>query len=117
MDSADLPKSKAHNIVGTIEYVPDSVVTKSIIKKSTGNISVMSFDRGQGLTDRILAYDTFAQIIDGKAEILIDGNSHNLESGQGIIIPAHISNAIKATEKFKMMLTSLKPPLIRKTRL
>ena len=117
MDNTEISKSTAHNIVETIEYVPDSVVIKTIIKRSTGNICVMSFDRGQGLTDRILSYDTFAQIIDGKAEILIDGNPYCLNSGEGIIIPAHLSNAIRAKERFKMMLTSIKPPRTRKTRL
>ena len=117
MDSPAISKSEAHNIVDTIEYVPDSVVIKTIIKRSTGNISLMSFDSGQGLTDRILSYDTFAQIIDGKAEIMIDGKTHCLQSGEGIIIPAHLSNAIKANGRFKMMLTAIKPPMPRKTRL
>lgn len=104
----DFEKSKAHIIVEIIEYVPNSVVSKTIIKKSTGNISVMSFDAGEGLTEKISPFDTFAQIIEGNAEIVIDGNSIPLETGQSIIIPAHKSNFIKPHRRFKMILTVIK---------
>jgi quercetin dioxygenase-like cupin family protein len=73
---------------------------KTIIKKSTGNISVMSFDDGEGLTEKTSPFDTFAQIIDGNAEIVIDGKSNLLATGQSIIIPAHTPNIIKANERF-----------------
>src|ERR1700716_2620939 len=91
----ELEKSKAHIIVEIIEYVSNSVVIKTIIKKSTGNISVMSFDSGEGLTEKTSPFDTFAQIIEGKAEIVIDKISHILESGEGIVIPAFSPNFIK----------------------
>ena len=104
----ELEKSKSHIIVEIIEYVPNSVVIKTIIKKSTGNISVMSFDSGEGLTEKTSPFDTFAQIIEGKAEIVIDKKSHLLESGQGIIIPAHTSNFIQPNGRFKMILTIIK---------
>lgn len=107
-DSMDLEKSKSHIIVEIIEYVPNSVVIKTIIKKSTGNISVMSFDSGEGLTERTSPFDTFAQIIEGKAEIVIDKISHLLKSGQGIIIPAHSPNFIKPNGRFKMISTIIK---------
>lgn len=103
-----LEKSKAHIIVEIIEYMANSVVIKTIIKKSTGNISVMSFDTGEGLTEKTSPFDTFAQIIDGKAEIVIDKVSNHLDSGQGIIIPAHTPNYIKPNGRFKMILTIIK---------
>ncbi len=108
MESLEQEVAKALIIVEIIEYVPNSVLSKTIIKKSTGNISVMSFDTGESLTERTSPFDTFAQIIDGKAEILIDGISHQLISGQGIVIPAHRSNLIRANERFKMILTVIK---------
>jgi quercetin dioxygenase-like cupin family protein len=104
----ELEKSKSHIIVEIIEYVSNSVVSKTIIKKSTGNISVMSFDSGEGLTEKSSPFDTFAQIIEGKAEIVVDKISHVLESGQGIIIPAHAPNFIKPNGRFKMILTIIK---------
>ena len=105
---ADLDKSRSHIVVEIIEYVPNSVVSKTIIKKSTGNISVMSFDNGEGLTEKISPFDTFAQIIEGKANIVIDKESHLLQTGMGIIIPAHSSNYIKPNGRFKMILTLIK---------
>lgn len=105
---SEVAKSVALIIVEIIEYIPNSVVIKTIIKKSTGNISVMSFDTGEGLTEKTSPFDTFAQIIDGKAEIVIDGKSNMLQSGEGIVIPAHRSNIIKANERFKMILTIIK---------
>src|SRR5687768_6784281 len=104
----ELEKSKSHIIVEIIEYVPNSVVIKTIIKKSSGNISVMSFDSGEGLTEKTSPFDTFAQIIEGRAEIVIDNESILLESGQGIIIPAHSPNFIKPNGRFKMILTIIK---------
>jgi quercetin dioxygenase-like cupin family protein len=107
-EGMELEKAKSHIIVEIIEYVPNSVVIKTIIKKSTGNISAMSFDSGEGLTEKISPFDTFAQIIEGKAEIVIDKVCHLLETGMGIIIPAHRSNYIKPNGRFKMITTVIK---------
>lgn len=106
--NAELEPGKAHIIVEIIEYVPNSVVIKTIIKKSTGNISIMSFDSGEGLTVKTSPFDTFAQIIEGNAEIVIDNVSNHLKSGMGIIIPAHLPNYIKPNGRFKMIQTIIK---------
>ncbi|HSZ32521.1 MAG TPA: cupin domain-containing protein [Puia sp.] len=108
VQSSELAKSKSHIVVEIIEYVTNSVVCKTIIKKSTGNISVMSFDSGEGLTEKTSPFDTFAQIIEGKANIVIDKVSHLLQTGMGIVIPAHSSNYIKPNGRFKMILTLIK---------
>jgi quercetin dioxygenase-like cupin family protein len=108
MENIDIEKAKAFIIVEIIEYVPNSVVTKTIIKKSTGNVSAEAFDTGEGLSEKISPFDTFAQIIDGKAEIVIDGKSYFLNTGESIIIPAHTPNIIKANERFKMISTIIK---------
>lgn len=108
MEYIELEKSKAHIIVEIIEYVPNSVVSKTILKKSTGNISVMSFDSGEGLTEKTTPFDTYAQIIEGQAELVIDGESILLQTGQSIIIPAHKPNLIRANGRFKMIMTVIK---------
>ena len=108
MENYEVEKAKALFIVDSIEYVPNSVVIKTIIKKTTGNISAVSFDSGEALTEKIIPFDTFIQIIDGKAEIIIDGASKFLVSGQSIIIPAHTPNVLKANERFKMISTIIK---------
>ena len=108
MDTIEIEKAKAHITIEIIEYVPNSVVIKTILKKTTGNISVMSFDSGEGLTEKTSPFDTFVQIIEGKAEIVIDKETNLLESGQGIIIPAHSPNFIKPNGRFKMISTIIK---------
>jgi quercetin dioxygenase-like cupin family protein len=108
MEFKEFEKSKAFIIVEIIEYVPGSVVSKTIIKKSTGNVSAEAFDTGEALSEKISPFDTFVQIIDGKAEIVIDGKSNILDTGQSIIIPAHTRNIIKANERFKMISTIIK---------
>ena len=104
----EIEKSRSHIIVEIIEYMPNAVVIKTIIKKSTGNISVMSFDAGEGLTEKASPFDTFAQIIDGSAEIVIDKVATVLKSGEGIVIPAHSPNFIKPNGRFKLILTVIK---------
>ena len=108
MAHKDVEKARAHIIVEIIEYVADSVVTKTILNKTTGSISVSSFDTGEGLAEKIIPFDTFVQIIDGKAEIVINGISSFLNTGQSIIIPAHAKNIVKANERFKMISTIIK---------
>jgi quercetin dioxygenase-like cupin family protein len=104
----EFDKSKAFIIVEIIEYVPNSAVIKTIIKKTTGNVSAVSLDSGEALAIKTSPFDTFIQIIDGKAEIVIDDTSNLLDTGQSIIIPAHSSNTIKANERFKMISTVIK---------
>jgi len=108
MENSGIEKSKAHILIEIIEYVPNSVVTKTIIKKTTGNISVVAIDTGEVVAEKISPFDTFIQIIEGKAEVIIDGKSKMVQIGQAIIIPAHTSNSVRANEKFKMISTIIK---------
>lgn len=108
MDSPELEKEKVHIIVEIIEYIPNAVVSKTIIKKITGNVTASSFDAGEELAEKISTFDNYIQIIDGTAEIMIRGKNHILTIGQGIIIPAHASHFFNAKEKFKMISTVIK---------
>jgi len=108
MDNNEVEKAKALINVEIIEYVPDSVVNKAILKKATGNINAVSFDTGEVFPGKIIPFDNFVEIIDGKAEIVIDGVSNFLDTGQSIIIPAHTSNILRANERFKMISTIIK---------
>jgi len=105
---SDFEKGKAFIIVEIIEYVPNSVVIKTIIRKTTGNVSAVSFDSGEALAVKMSPFDTFIQVIDGQAEIFIDGKPNNLATGQSIIVPAHAQSNIKANERFKMISTIIK---------
>ena len=108
MKNSELIKSKAHILIEIIEYVPNSVVSKTIIKKTTGNVSVMAIDTGEALEEKTSPFDTFIQIIEGAAEVIIDKKSNMLQTGDGIVIPAHTSNNFKANERFKMITTIIK---------
>ena len=108
MENPEFEKSKVLIVVEIIEYVPNSVLIKTIIKKSTGNVSAVSFDSGETLTEKISPFDTFIQVIDGQAEIVIDDKTHMLNMGESIIIPAHARQTIKANVRFKMISTVIK---------
>ena len=108
MDTSEIIKSKANITVEIIEYQPNSVVSKTILKKTTGNVTVMSFDNGEGLKEKTIPFDTFVQIIDGVVEIVISGKSNFLCAGESIVIPAHAPNFVKPNRRFKMILTVIK---------
>jgi quercetin dioxygenase-like cupin family protein len=109
--AAELEKGKNHIIVEIVEYVPNAVVSKTIIKKSTGNITVSSFDTGEELAEKKLPYDTYVQIIAGAAEVIINEKTFQLKLGEGIVIPAHAPHCFNANEQFKMVVTVIKSAL------
>jgi quercetin dioxygenase-like cupin family protein len=108
MKTTDIEKSKTHILIEIIEYVPNSVVTKTIIRKTTGNVTIVAIDTGEALSEKTSPFDTFIQIIEGNAEVVIDSKSNLLKTGEGIIIPAHTSHNVKANERFKMISTIIK---------
>jgi quercetin dioxygenase-like cupin family protein len=108
MQAIELEKAKPHILIEIIEYIPNSVVSKTIIHKTTGNISITAIDTGESLAEKISPFDTFVQIIDGDAEIVIDGVSKFMETGEALIIPAHVSHVVKAKVRFKMLATIIK---------
>jgi quercetin dioxygenase-like cupin family protein len=103
-----IDKDNAHIIVELIEYEQDSVVSKSIMKKSTGSINALSFDSGEGLNERTSPNDTYVQLIDGSAIIEVDGKAFTLKTGDGILIPADKPSHIKPNGRFKLILTVIK---------
>ena len=108
IDSSEVEKSIPHIIVEIIEYIPNSIVIKTIIKKTTGNITVTSLDAGEELEEKTTPFDTFIQVIDGTAQLIINEKKYRLRLGEGIIIPAHSSHCFNANEQFKMVSTIIK---------
>jgi len=104
----EIEKGKAQIIVELIEYEHNEIVSKSIMKKATGSINAMSFDTGEGLNEKTSPFDTYLQIIDGSAIIVVNGVSTKLEIGQGILIPAHASSHVEPNGRFKLLLTVIK---------
>lgn len=91
-----------------IDYSSQSVVSKTILKLSSGNITLFSFDAGEGLSEHSSPHEAFVHIIDGSAEISIEGKPHSVNKGESIILPANIPHALKANEAFKMILVMIK---------
>jgi quercetin dioxygenase-like cupin family protein len=101
----ELEKLQSRHLAGIVDYIPDSVVDHLILKKPTGYIRVVSFDFGQELKRRISPFDAFIQVIEGNADVIIDNISHTLETGHGIIIPAHVTVTIRSDVRFKIIET------------
>ncbi|NLU05022.1 MAG: cupin domain-containing protein [Methanothermobacter sp.] len=99
---------KVIKISDLIDYQDDSVVSREIIRKETGTVTLFAFDRGQGLSEHTAPFDAMVQVIDGEAEITISGEKHRLVAGEMIIMPAEKPHAVMAVKPFKMLL-----PMIR----
>ena len=100
--------NKPNQIAGIIEYQKDAVVSKTIIKKKMGTITVFAFDKEQELSEHTAPFDALVQVLDGKVDVIIDGDSNIVQGGEMIIMPANKPHALKAIEKFKMMLVMIR---------
>jgi quercetin dioxygenase-like cupin family protein len=107
-DSTELKKAIPHIIVEIIEYVPNAIVSKTIIRKTTGNVTASSLDAGEELAESTLQFDNYIQIIHGAAQLRINDKTYKLRLGEGITIPAHAKHCFTATEQFKMISTVIK---------
>lgn len=108
MENNEFEKGKRFSFANSISYTEKGVVSKHILKKETGNISLFAFDKGEGLSVHTTPFDALVLIVDGKADIIINEVSNILEIGESIIMPANIPHALQAVEKFKMLLTMIK---------
>lgn len=101
-------KSEVLKVEELIDYQKGSVVSREIIRKNTGTVTIFAFDKGEGLSEHTAPFDAMVQIIDGKAEITISGHKNVLEKGDMIIMPADEPHALTALEKYKMVLTMIR---------
>jgi len=92
----------------SISYQADGIVSKRIIQKEKGNITLFAFDTGQKLSEHTAPFDALVQVMQGSAEIVIGGNPNQLTAGQSIIMPAHVPHAVNAKERFIMLLTMIR---------
>ena len=104
----ELNKSEIYPLETSIEYADDSIVSKTILKKETGTVTLFGFDKGQGLSKHSAPFDAIVQIVEGTASIIIDETEYRLSKGEMIIMPANIPHAVDATQRFKMLLTMIK---------
>ena len=99
---------KVFKVEDLIDYQDSSVVSREIIKKDTGTVTIFAFDKGEGLSEHTAPFDAMVQIIDGSAEITISGKKNLLGKGEMIIMPANEPHALKALERYKMVLTMIR---------
>ena len=100
--------ANVRNPLDMVNYQQGAVVSTTLIEKETGTVTVFAFDRDQGLSEHTAPFDAMVYILDGKAEISISGKPNTLEQGEMIVMPANEPHALKAVERFKMMLIMIK---------
>jgi len=105
---ATFEKETIFNLENAIEYTSGGVISKQVIKSKGGNLTLFSFDKEQGLSEHKTPFDAIVLILDGEAEITIGGKLHLLKKGESIIMPANVPHALKAVERFKMLLTMIR---------
>jgi quercetin dioxygenase-like cupin family protein len=99
---------KSQNLACLIEYAKDSIVSKTIIDKTAGTITLFAFDKDQGLSEHQAPYDAFVAVIEGKGLISIGGKGNIVSSGEAIVMPANVPHSVKAEENFKMLLVMIR---------
>ncbi len=108
---ANILVAQAVNLTGLIEYQAGSVVSRTIIDKKAGTVTLFAFDEGQGLSEHTAPYDALVYILDGEADITISGKPVRLKKGKLTIMPANEPHALTAVTKFKMLLTMIRSQL------
>lgn len=91
-----------------VQYQEGSIVSRTLVERETGTVTVFAFDEGQGLSEHTAPFDALVQVIDGEVEIIISNEKYNLEEGDMIIMPANEPHALNAVKRFKMILTMIR---------
>ena len=99
---------QALNTAGLVDYQPGAVVSRTIIKRKAGTITLFAFDKGEGLSEHTAPFDALVQILEGEAEVVISGKKQTVEAGEMILLPADRPHSLKANAKFKMMLMMIR---------
>ncbi len=100
--------AQSGSLENLIAYQKDSVVSKTIIKKKTGTVTLFAFDKDQGLSEHTAPYEALVYLVDGEAEITVGGKPNVVKKGEMILLPANVPHALSAISPFKMMLTMIK---------
>lgn len=108
MENAKIAKAEALTLSDLVSYQAGSVVSKEIINKKTGTVTVFAFDEGEGLSEHTAPFDASVYILDGEAEIFVSGKPSIVKAGQMIIMPADKPHALKAVKRFKMLLIMIR---------
>lgn len=108
MENTEFKHSEVFSFKNSVDYASGAVISKTLVKKKTGTVTLFSFDKGQSLSEHTAPFDALIQVMEGNAEIIINKKSFYLNEGESIIMPANIPHAVNANERFKMLLTMIK---------
>lgn len=108
MSTGDEHKGKVIELAGGVDYAAGSVVSKTIMDKKTGTLTLFAFDQGQGLSEHTSPFDATVQVVDGVAELVVGGVPHTVTAGQLFIMPANVPHSVRAVERFKMLLIMIR---------
>jgi len=107
-DKKGIPMADVQTLTGLIAYQDSAVVSKTLLDKGIGTITLFAFDEGQGLSEHTAPFDAYVQVVDGEGEITISGTKFTLQAGQMILMPANEPHSVKAVKKFKMLLVMIR---------
>ena len=107
-NEAEIIPAGAFNLRDTVSYQENAIVSREIVSKDTGTVTCFAFDKGQGLSEHTSPFDALVYVFDGEVEIHISGKPHFLKEGEMVIMPANKSHALKALERFKMLLIMIR---------
>ena len=102
------PSASVGELAALVDYQDGAVVSRTLIDKKAGTVTLFSFDRGQGLSEHTSPFDALVYAVEGEAEITVAGEAHGLRAGELIIMPAHKPHALRAVERFKMILVLIR---------
>jgi quercetin dioxygenase-like cupin family protein len=104
------PLSTPHRIKDLLDYQSGSVVSRTLVKKATGTLTLFAFDQGEGLSEHSTPHDAVVEVLDGTVEVTIGGEPHRVSEGEGLLLPASVPHALSAITPFKMLLTMIREP-------
>lgn len=108
MNTNDDLHGRVQELAGLVSYQDGAVVSRTLIKQPKGTVTLFAFDRGQELSEHTVPHDALVQVLDGEVEITIAGSPNRLRQGEAIVMPGSQPHAVKAVQRFKMMLTMIR---------
>ncbi len=102
--------SSPAELAALVDYADGAVVSRTLVKRSGGTLTLFAFDAGQGLSEHTAPFDAFVLIVDGRAELKIGGEAHALAAGQAVVMPANVPHAVQAPRRMKMFLAMIRDP-------
>jgi len=106
--TGELQSAEALNLADQVEYAEGSVVSRAILQKKVGTLTLFAFDEGQGLSEHSAPFDALVQVLDGEVEIIIGGKPIKTKAGETVLMPANVSHALQSITRFKMLLTMIR---------